>query len=226
MSKFKITRLYSEKENERIAKETEKRLKNERDLADSYKQLTINTRDLKNESKRLGAEMLELEKQGKKNSAEYYKLSKQYKETTKSAIEGDKALKKLDSTVGDNFRNVGNYQKALGGLKYALTQLGLAFGVFDGIRALIDTQVKLDSLNLALKNVSGSTKEYQANFAFLKDISLSYGQDLLVLMDTYKNFIASTSSSNLSLAERKRIYESVIKAGSALARRHTTPTAF
>ena len=205
------------KTQEQINKSDERALANKKKLSGAYKELSDNTRDLKNESKRLGAEMLELEKQGKKNSAEYYKLSKQYKETTKSAIEGDKALKKLDSTVGDNFRNVGNYQKAIGGLKYAITQLGLAFGVFDGIRALIDTQVKLDSLNLALKNVSGSTKEYQANFAFLKDLSLSYGQDLLVLIDTYKNFIASTSSSNLSLAERKRIYESVIKAGSALA---------
>ena len=206
-----------QKDQERANKELEKRLKKEKDLADAYKQLTINTRDLKNESKRLGAEMLELEKQGKKNSVEYYKLSKQYKETTTSAIEGDKALKKLDSTVGDNFRNVGNYEKAVGKFKDALTKLGLAFGVFDGIRSLIDTQIKLDSLNLALKNVSGSTKEYQANFAFLKDVSRSYGQDLLVLIDSYKNFISSTSSSNLSLTQRKRIYESVVKAGSSLA---------
>jgi tape measure domain-containing protein len=205
------------KTQEQINKSNERAVKNQKDLSDAYKQLAQNTRDLKNESKRLGAEMIELEKQGKKNSAEYYKLSRQYKETTKSAIEGDKALKKLDSTVGDNFRNVGNYSKAIGGLKNALMQLGLAFGVFDGIRALLDTQIKLDSLNLSLKNVSSSTKEYQANFAFLKDLSLSYGQDLLVLIDSYKNFIASTSSSNLSLTERKRIYESVIKAGSALA---------
>jgi len=205
------------RDNEKIAKETEKRLKNEKDLADAYKQLTINTRDLKNESKRLGAEMLELEKQGKKNSAEYYKLSRQYKETTKSAIEGDKALKKLDSTVGDNFRNVGNYSKAIGGLKNAFMQLGLAFGVVDVVKSLFNTQIQLDSLNLSLRNVSSSTKEYEANFAFLKDISLSYGQDLISIIESYKNFIASTQSSNLSLAQRKRIYESVIKAGSALA---------
>jgi tape measure domain-containing protein len=205
------------KEEERLTKELEKKKKVEKDLADAYKQLTINTRDLKNESKRLGAEMLELEKQGKKNSAEYYKLSRQYKETTKSAIEGDKALKKLDSTVGDNFRNVGNYQKAIGGLKNALMQLGLAFGVFDGIRWLFETQVKLDSLSLALKNVSGSASEYSRNFAFLSTMSKKYGQDLLVLIDTYKNFIASSESSNISLVGRKRIYESVIKAGSALA---------
>jgi tape measure domain-containing protein len=205
------------KTQEQINKSDERALANKKKLSGAYKELSDNTRDLKNESKRLGAEMLELEKQGKKNSAEYYKLSKQYKEVTRSAVEGDKALKKLDERVGDNFRKVGNYERVVNGLRLSLIKLGLAFGVFDGIRALIDTQVKLDSLNLALKNVSGSTKEYQANFAFLKDLSLSYGQDLLVLMDTYKNFIASTSSSNLSLAERKRIYESVIKAGSALA---------
>jgi tape measure domain-containing protein len=205
------------KTQEQINKSNERAVKNQKDLSDAYKQLAQNTRDLKNESKRLGAEMLELEKQGKKNSAEYYKLSKQYKETTKSAIEGDKALKKLDGTVGDNFRNVGNYQKAIGGLKNALMQLGFAFGVFDGIKWLFDTQVNLDSLNLALKNVSGSAVEYGENLEFLQRISKSYGQDILVLMDTYKGFIASTQSSNLSLFERKRIYESVIKAGSALA---------
>lgn len=205
------------KTQEQINKADERALANKKKLSGAYKELSDNTRDLKNESKRLGAEMLELEKQGKKNSAEYYKLSKQYKETTKSAIEGDKALKKLDSTVGDNFRNVGNYEKAVGKLKYALTQLGLAFGVFDGIRALIDTQVKLDSLNLALKNVSGSTKEYQANFAFLRTIANKYGQDLIGLIDSYKNFISASESSNLSLEQRKMIYESVIKAGSALA---------
>jgi tape measure domain-containing protein len=206
-----------QKENERATKENAKKLKQEQDLANAYKQLTINTRDLKNESKRLGAEMLELEKQGKKNSAEYYKLSRQYKETTRSAVVGDKALKKLDSQVGDNFRNVGNYQKAIGGLKNAFMQLGLAFGAIDIVKSLFNTQIQLDSLNLSLRNVSGSTKEYEANFAFLKDISLSYGQDLISIIESYKNFIASTQSSNLSLDQRKRIYESVIKAGSALA---------
>jgi tape measure domain-containing protein len=205
------------KTQEQINKSDERALANKKKLSGAYKELSDNTRDLKNESKRLGAEMLELEKQGKKNSAEYYKLSKQYKETTKSAIEGDKALKKLDSTVGDNFRNVGNYQKAIGGLKNALMQLGLAFGVFDGIRYLLDTQIKLDSLNLSLKNVSGSSIEYGKNFKFLTEMSRSYGQDLLVLMGTYKGFIASTESSNLSLSERKRIYESIIKSSSALA---------
>lgn len=187
------------------------------DQANAYKKLEKNTRELKNASKQLGAEMLELERSGKRNTAEYYKLEQQYKKVTQSALEGDKALKKLDQSVGDNFRSVGNYTKALGGLKNMFFQLVGAFGAVDLVKFLVGTQVKLDSLNLALRNVSGSTKEYQANFAFLKDLSLSYGQDLLGLISTYKNFIASTTESNLTLGERRRIYESIIKSGSALA---------
>lgn len=203
----------SDAEEKRLAKEK----KNADDLANAYKQLERSTRELKNESKKLGAELIVLEQSGQKNTKAYRDLQKQYSEVTKQALEGDRALKKLDSQVGDNFRNVGHYEKAVGGLKNMMMQLGVAFGAIDIAKYFIGTQVKLDSLNLALQNVSGSTKEYQSSFGFLKDISLSYGQDLLGLISTYKNFIASTNESNLSLSERKRIYESIVKAGSALA---------
>lgn len=205
------------KEEERLSKEKEKKAKLLKQENDAYIKLQKNTRELKNESKRLGAEMLALEQAGQKNSKEYARLSRTYKDVTASAKQGDEALKKLDARVGDNFRNVGNYEKGVARLKNVLSQLGLAFGGVTIIRNLIDTQVQLDSLKLALQNVSKSTNEYQANLSFLKDISNSYGQDLIVMIDSYKNFIASTESSNLSLKERKKVYESVIKAGSSLA---------
>jgi len=214
-----IARENAKKEKE-AGKLAEKEAKEAEKLANAYNRLEKNTRELKNESKRLGAEMLELEKAGKKSTKAYYDLEKQYDKVTKSAQEGDKALKKLDSQVGDNFRNVGNYGKALGGLTQLLQRMGMAFGIYEVAqfgKGLLTTQVQLDRLRLSLQNVSGSTKEYQANFAFLRNISLSYGQDLLSLVDTYKNFMASTEESNLLLGERRRIYESIIKAGSALA---------
>ena len=199
------------------AKKLAKEKKVADDLANAYKQLEKNTRDLKNESKRLGAEMLELEKSGQKNTKAYRDLENQYKETTKQALEGDKALKKLDSQVGDNFRSVGNYEKATRFLKGALAELGLAFGAFEGVRYLIDSQVKLDSLSLSLKNVSSNSIEYGKNVEFLRRISKDYGQDLLNITESYKNFIASTDNSNLSIEERRRIFETMIKAGSSLA---------
>jgi len=94
----------------------------------AYKKLTDETRDLKNESKRLGAEILSLERNGKKNTKEYRALEKQYKQVTKAARMGDDQLKKLDKTVGDNFRNVGNYKSALNGLSNAFGTLGIALG--------------------------------------------------------------------------------------------------
>jgi DNA repair exonuclease SbcCD ATPase subunit len=99
-----------------------------------YTKLVKKTRDLKNESKRLAAEMLLLENSGKKNTAQYRELSQQYKKTTRSALGLDKTLKNIDARVGDNFRSVGNYSKALGGLRKGLGQLGLAFGFSQAIR--------------------------------------------------------------------------------------------
>ena len=208
------------KKEQQQAKKLEKESKEADNLANAYKRLEKNTRELKNESKRLGAEMLELEKAGKRNTKEYANLENQYKQTTKSAQEGDKALKKLDNTVGDNFRSVGNYGKALGGLKKVMQNIGYAFGVFEAInfvKQLGATQVKLDSLKLSLQNVSDGTNEFTRNMAFVVNISKQYGQDLLSTIDTYKNFIASTKDSNLALGERQMIYQSLIKSTASLA---------
>ena len=115
------------REKERQAKASERAAKAAKDENSEYKKLVKSTRDLKNESKELAAQMLKLEQSGQKNTKAYRNLESQYKRVTKAAQQGDKALKKIDSTVGDNFRNVGNYRSALGGLKSALGALGVAF---------------------------------------------------------------------------------------------------
>ena len=89
----------------------------------AYKQLEKKARDLKNESKQLGAEMLKLEQAGMRNSSEYNKLAQQYAETTADAQMMDKQLKSLDKSVGDNYRNVGNYEGAVTNLKAELRKL-------------------------------------------------------------------------------------------------------
>lgn len=198
------------KEHAKIAKEAEYQ-------ANAYKKLVVSTRELKNESKRLGAEMLELERDGRKNTAEYLELAKAYRRVTRDASLADKQLKQLDSEVGDNFRNVGNYKNAVNKLAYALGQMGLAFGVFDGLRYFVDAQIKLNSLQLSLRAVSKDAEEFADNFQFASDVSRKYGQDINQIVDTYKNFIASTNESNVSLARRKELYEQIIKAGSTLA---------
>lgn len=140
---LKLTRDQERAEKQRT-KEQEKALKVARDEANAYKQLERNTRELKNESKRLGAEMLLLEQSGRKNTKEWYALKNQYDQVTKSAQRGDAQLKKLDKTVGDNFRNVGNYASAVSKLQGFLSQLGLAFGVGAVVQKSISVLTSFD----------------------------------------------------------------------------------
>ena len=146
-------------EKERVLKANQKAVKLLRDETNAYKVLVKATRDQKNESKRLGAEMLKLEASGKKNTREYRVLAKTFKSVTLSAQKGDKALKKLDGTVGDNFRNVGNYSKAVGKLRGALGSLGLAFGGAMILRNVFNTVKDFDQAQANLQSVLGVTRD-------------------------------------------------------------------
>jgi len=81
---------------------------------------------------------------------------------------------------------------------------------------LVVNEGRLEAQRTALQNVIKSNSDYQNSIAFLSKLSNDYGQDLLAVTKTYTSFIASSESSNLSLKERNRIYESIIKAGSTL----------
>ena len=152
---LKTSRLKSAQEK-RENTERRKKIKALEQENNAYKKLEANTRALKNESKRLGAEMLALESSGRKNTKAYRDLELQYRKVTKSARNGDAQLKKLDKTVGDNFRNVGNYKNALAGLKTGLAQLGLAFGVGQVVRTGVEAIVEFDQAVADLSAITGA----------------------------------------------------------------------
>lgn len=143
------------KERENKARERGKKLA--QDEANAYKQLVKATRDLKNQSKDLGAQMLLLEQSGKKNTAEYRKLSQEYNKVTRSAKKGDAQLKKLDKTVGDNFRNVGNYKGAISKLSSVLGTLGIAFGISTVVRGAFNSITSFEDANAKLSATLGTT---------------------------------------------------------------------
>ncbi len=152
---LKTSRMKSQQEK-REQTERRKKIKAIEQENDAYKKLAKNTRDLKNESKRLGAEMLALESSGKKNTKAYRDLELQYRKVTKSAKKGDAQLKKLDKTVGDNFRNVGNYKNALAGLRTGLAQLGIAFGIGSVVRTGVESIVEFDQAVADLSAITGA----------------------------------------------------------------------
>ena len=166
-------------EKERLLKTNQKAVKVAKDEASAYKKLEKNTRDLKNQSKELGAQMLSLEQSGKKNTKAYKDLSNQYKKVTASAQKGDKALKKIDQSVGDNFRNVGNYSSALGKLSGGLAKLGLAVG---GIQLLKG----------AFTSLVSTSSEFSKELSGLQAISGASSSDMKVLSDQAKALGSST----------------------------------
>jgi TP901 family phage tail tape measure protein len=155
--------------------------------ASAYNQLVVKTRELKNASKELASQMIALEIAGKKNTDEYTKLASKYSQVTKQAQLADAQLKKIDSSVGDNFRNVGNYTGAVDKLKNGLGQLGLAFGVGSviqsGAKALIDFNQQVADLQ-AITGAGGQDLEFYAEQANKLGINVEGGASAVV--EAYK----------------------------------------
>lgn len=159
--------------NQANAKAAEKQAKEAANEANAYKQLEKNTRELKNESKRLAAELMVLETAGRKNTKEFRQLERQYKDVTSAAQKGDVALKKIDSTVGDNFRKVGDYTGAVNKLKGALGQLGLAFGIGAIVRNAGQTIVEFDQKIADLISITGASGD---DLKFYKEQAVDLGK--------------------------------------------------
>jgi hypothetical protein len=144
-----------------------KTVKAAKDQESAYKRLVISTRDLKSQSQELGAQMLEMERKGLGAGVAYDKLSKQYMEVTNEARKSDEQLKHLDKTVGDNFRNVGNYEGATKGLKQQLREMTQALQNMESTdprfkQMTIDAgelKDKIQDTNAVIKSTAGSAVE-------------------------------------------------------------------
>jgi len=159
--------------DEKAAKQAAKLDKIAKDEASAYKQLEANTRRLKNESKEYAAQLRALEVAGQKNSKEWHRLSASYRDATKAAQQGDAALKKIDTTVGDNFRNVGNYSGAINKLKSGLGQLGLAFGIGSIVQGAGKTIVEFDQKIADLVAITGASGK---DLEFFKTQAIELGK--------------------------------------------------
>lgn len=113
----------------------------------------------------------------------------------------------------------GTTEKSNGMFKnLAATMLGLfaVDRIIDYSKQMFDLVINSDRMNIALKNVTQSNQEYHQSLEFLNKLSNDYGQNVNTLKESYVSFLASSKSTNLSVKERQGIYESIIKAGSAL----------
>ena len=204
---------------------------------DPYKKFTKQVLDAKNKAKDLAA-LMELLEQDFKNGKigvsayekELSKLSKEFTEAKLKAVGLDSALKKIDKSVGDNQRNVGNYQSALNGMGSGfggmMSRAGsIAGGIImaDGARMLGDiatqsyeTIQQLNSVNYAMKEVFQTEEEVGYQKEFLSSAAEKYGLELISLTDSYTKFSAAAKNTSLEGEKAKEVFEAFAGAGAKL----------
>nr|DAK44661.1 MAG TPA: tail tape measure [Caudoviricetes sp.] len=202
-----------------------------------YKRFASEVLDAKNKAKELAAQMQLLEhdfKNGKIGVSVYEKqlskLSKEFTEAKLKAVGLDSALKKIDKSVGDNQRNVGNYQSALNGMGSGfggmMSRAGsIAGGIImaDGARMLGDiatqsyeTVQKLNAVNYAMKEVFQTEEEVGYQKEFLSSAAEKYGLELISLTDSYTKFSAAAKNTSLEGEKAKEVFEAFAGAGAKL----------
>jgi tape measure domain-containing protein len=120
--------------------------------------------------------------------------------------------------------NVGNYPTAA--IKGLRDLIG-AFGIVGGVTAfaalakdVFNTTRELQSLDLALKNVTGSQEAFGQAQEFLNRVSEAYGIEIQGLTRSYTGFLAASQnaieSGKITAAQIQDIFESVSKASGAM----------
>ena len=202
-----------------------------------YKRFAREVLDAKNKAKDLAAQMQLLEhdfKDGKIGVSAYEKelskLSKEFTEAKLKAVGLDSALKKIDKSVGDNQRNVGNYQSALNGMGSGfggmMSRAGsIAGGIImaDGARMLGDiaaqsyeTVQKLNAVNYAMKEVFQTEEEVGYQKEFLSSAAEKYGLELISLTDSYTKFSAAAKNTSLEGEKAMEVFEAFAGAGAKM----------
>lgn len=151
------------------------------------------------------------------------KLNKANKEAvalSKEIIRLDGALKQADKTMGLYVRNVGNYQSAFKGFGNSILQtVGSIIGIqsaFEAVKFVFNTNLQFDSLNAAIKQVSGSTEEFAINQSFLRKTADQLGLEIIGLSTNFKNFYAAAVTAGLGAQQTRDIFEKVSRVGANL----------
>jgi len=155
-------------------------------LTDEYQR---QSKELNKARKQYKSLFLETEKNRKGLKGLVFQFTKAGKELSflkKGVIAGDKALKALDKTVGQNQREVGNYEKATKKLNSTLTKLGvaaLALKALDGIKA----SFQANSTSAAIfDKVAGALS---ATIGVLVNTLVTAGPALISIISSFANEI-------------------------------------
>lgn len=121
-------------------------------LTTEYQKLNVRLNQMIRKYQDLAAKKAQSIPLTKKESQQYRRLSIQIRKA-------DTSLKQIDAQTGRNFRNVGNYGKALVGLGRSLRTLASAFGLTSGVflfaEAVQDAFKRVREFDKSMQNLAG-----------------------------------------------------------------------
>lgn len=181
----------------------------------SYNKLSRQTAEMKSQLRGLdGAFNLNTGALNKNNAAGAM-LAKQIKIN-------DAALKKMDATMGNHQRNVGNYSSAMKQLGLSLRGGLVTFlGVTSAFEAISQSLVIIDQftrLRLGLEAISASSQQVSQRFALISSIADKTGQDIGRLSEAYISFAAATRNTALEGRAGDAIFKSFSASFAALGK--------
>lgn len=130
----------------------------------------------------------------------------------------DQRVRKAERAVNDFSKSVGNYKTALSGVSNLMGAFGIATGLYlavDVVKNIYETTKALQSMDLALKMVSGSDLEFAKNKKFVSEAAEKWGLEIKSLTQTYNQFYTA-SKGLLSDQSIKTTFEGIAKAGSVM----------
>jgi len=143
------------------------------------------------------------------------------KEATRVFTDLDKRVRAADHAVGDFHKSVGNYPK-LNGFTNGIKNLVGAFGLVGGVTAFagivtsaFQLTKELQSLDLALKSVTGTQDEFIKQQYFIKSLADESGQEINSLTKQFTSFYVAAKG-KLAANEIQQIFRDISKSGSAL----------
>ncbi len=120
--------------------------------------------------------------------------------------------------ITDSFKKGANAAKnSLKSLQYQILSFGAALG-FGGVglsnlvSKMIEVARETGRVNVALKNVSGSMAQFVNNQGFMLELANKYGVEINTLTGSFVKFTASANAAGMSMADQKKVYESVTRA--------------
>lgn len=204
------------KEEARQAREVKKALLEN----SSYRKLDNELKTLRATSKDLLAEMVRLERQGLKNSEAYRQLARESNNLVGKTMTLDRQMKSIDASVGQNYRNVGNYGDAISMVAPQLSQftgrLGLLGLAVAGVNQSFNSNLRMEPITQSLKFASGSATEFQKNLDFLRESSDRLGLEFISTATSFKLWQGAAKFSNLTATESRGIFESVANASAKM----------